>query len=321
MENMKKKPAHRRQHGETTPTMSKLAAAVISTSFLFAQPVRADTPPALKYRKPPEVASAEPTLSQMQGRRAEVAFPGGTATVTDGLRDPYFTNFVMHYNMKDVATAPFVFSGPVGTGNVLYVLPGRERTVVITENNVIVTLGYEAVARGETALVMNGVALKDSNTYYYNLPEDVRGVEELADGRRVPRLQSAIMIEDGDGQGETLFFIGRNGHLRATRVERYSEPYARASIEVNEYARLMSAGSVAILAEPGRGVMLALTADFDTHRIVKHAIPLPVTPEGIPEINGTDGNFILAFSNIQVLVLVGEPGNPNSVTIATVGGQ
>jgi len=248
---------------------------------------------------------------------ASAAFPEGTVTVAPGTPSSEFTNFTMLYDTKDGRASSFVFSGPPDAGEVLAVLPGRERAVVVTESSIIITLGYKAAARGQRNLNMEGREL-DGNTYYYSLPEDVRGTEELPDGRVVPKLLSATMVEDQDGRGATLFFIGRNGGLRATRVERFSEPYAVANIQVNEDARLLNAGSVAILAEPGRNVMLALAADFESHMIVREPIALPAAAEGRPEIRGNGRDIILSFNNMSLLVLVGEPGNPHSVAIATV---
>jgi hypothetical protein len=267
--------------------------------------------------KPP-ISSVRSPGYRTEPERGEVAhFSGGTATVTRGYPDSNLTNFIMLYETKEKNLPAFIFNGPPETGDPVFNLPGRERSIVITENNIITTVGYAAAERGQHNLNMDGTELR-GNTYYYDLPPDVRGTEELPDGSRVPKLLSATMVENQDGLGATLFFIGRNGHLRATRVESMSEPYASDNISVNENARLLNAGSVAILAEPGRNVIFTMTADFESHTIVRQAITLPATAEGTPEIRGREGEVILSFNNMELLVLVGEPGNPNSVTIASV---
>jgi hypothetical protein len=270
-----------------------------------------------EIEKPP-IASSNSAFSDFsRGRGRTACFPGGTAVVALGNPDSNLTNFTMFYETKEERIPPFVFNGPLETGNVLFILPGRERTVVITEKNIIVTIGYEAALRGRQNLDMEERELR-GNTYYYDLPEDVRGAENLPDGRTVPRLQSATIVENPGGRRSTVFFISRNGHLRATRVESMSEPYANVNMEINEDACLLNAGTVAILAEPGRNAILALTADFETDTIIREVLLLPEIPQGNPEIHITGGDIILSFDNMQVMVLVGEPGNPHSISIVAI---
>lgn len=302
-------------HGEGRRMGKAIAAA--AALAISAMPMAAHARP--KLGMAPPFSEKPPTGAPETGRMdaSEARFPGGAARVEVLGEGGDFTNMRITYQEKDWERQVSFF-GPVGTGRVTHVLLGRERTVVITENNVIVTLGYEAARRGQRNLEMEGAETRGT-TYYYDLPDDVKGYEVLEDGSSVLKLQSAALVDDAEGGGATLFFIGRNGHLRATRVERYSEPYASTNIEVNPGARLISAGSVAILAEPGRNAMLALNANFEMRMIERELIALPAVPEGVPEMRTSGGDAILSFGNIEVLVLVGEPGNPHSVTIAATG--
>lgn len=303
-------------HGEGRRMGKTIAAA--AALAISAMPATAHARP--KLGAAPPVAEKPPTSAQA-GRvdASEARFPGGAARVEVLGEGGDFTSMRIAYEGKEWG-GRVDFFGPRGMGKVIHQLPGAERSVVITENSVIITLGYEAARRGERNLVMEGAEIR-GNTYYYGLPEDLRGFEALEGGAFAPKVQSAALAEDPEGGGATLFLMGRDGHLRATRTDRFSEPYVHYDIEINGEARLLGAGTVALLAEPGRNVMLALRADFERGRVERARVELPETPIGTPEIRVVNRDVLLSFGNMQVLVLVGEPGNPNSVMIATVSGQ
>jgi hypothetical protein len=106
---------------------------------------------------------------------------------------------------------------------------------------------------------MDGRRIARCTAIRFDLPPDLQG----RDGRRLPQLLSAAMAVDQDGDGATLYLLGRNGRLRAARVELRDSPYARVDLAPGDDWILVAGGNVAAVTRLGRTVLHLLAPTFD----------------------------------------------------------
>jgi len=221
------------------------------------------------------------------------------------------------YKTKDGEDKGFEFLAENNAGEIRDIFIGDERTVVVTENTVFVVLGRAALEREDPWVTVNGAMQEGFRCIYYQLPEDLRGSQENADGTSSMRLVSAAITRDGNG--EYLWLMGMDGHLRVTHADMTGVPYAHIYLPASPDYVLLDAGGIAFLAKTGSGTVYALSPDFGAQPSMVRSSPisLPAAAEGTPEIRGNERERLLSFRNVEFLVIIGEPGNPGSVIILT----
>jgi hypothetical protein len=234
------------------------------------------------------------------------------AQVSGGL-----ASYSMAYRTKD-GEKSFEFLAGNNAGAVREIFIGEERTVVVAENIVFVVIGRAALERGDRWVTVDGGMDEGFRCVYYELPDDLRGRVENADGTFSPRLVSATVTRDGNG--EYLWLMGMDGHLRVTPADRTNVPYAHTYLPASPDYALLCAGGMAFLAKTGSSTVYALSPDFTAQpsAIRSSPISLPAAGEGRPEIRGGERDMVLSFRNVEFAVMIGEPGNPESVLILTL---
>ncbi len=250
---------------------------------------------------------------------------GGLTVERDGVsatvsRLSQVSRDVARYSMKYETKGgekSFEFLADSNAGEIRNILIGEERTVVVTENTVFVVIGSAALERGDEWVTVNGVMQEGFGCNYYRLPEDLQGNQENADGTTAPRLVSATVTKDGNG--EYLWLMGMDGHLRVTPADRTNIPYAHMYFLASSDYVLLDAGGIAFLAKTGSNTVYALSADFEARPSAIRSVPiaLPAAAEGRPELRGNERERLLSFRNVEFVVIIGEPGNPESVVILT----
>lgn len=221
------------------------------------------------------------------------------------------------YKTKD-GDKGFEFLADNNAGAFRDIFIGEERSVVVAENSVFVVMGRAALEREDPWVTVNGAMREGFRCIYYQLPEDLRGNQENEDGTATPRLVSATITRDGNG--EYLWLMGSDGHLRVTPTDRTNVPYAHTYLPASPDYALLGAGGIAFLAKTGSNTVYALSPDFTAQpsAIRSSPISLPAAGEGRPEIRGNERGLILSFRNVEFVVMIGEPGNPESVLILTL---
>jgi hypothetical protein len=232
--------------------------------------------------------TAKPEPCAWADDAVSAAFREGTATVCllgEGLGS---SNLWMRYELKD-ADVSFGFFGPRDDQVLRWVLPGPEHTLVITAEHAVVTAGYASAARGETGIVLDGERVWNSNTYSFHLPSGMVG-RDIAGYR----LQSAGLAVDPGGGGATVFFLGRDGRLLATRLECSSEPYVEVRVAAFPDRRLVWVDDVVLLVRPSSRQAYALRASFRPRRELSlHDIALPWLPIGELTIRPSGAEYLL----------------------------
>ncbi|MEW5996795.1 MAG: hypothetical protein AB1657_04335 [Candidatus Micrarchaeota archaeon] len=198
-------------------------------------------------------------------------------------------------------------AGPIvplhdGMGSLLQEFPGAERTVLVFENSVIITIGYDATFRGEFLLKMDG-GFRTSTSVEFQLPEDCRN----------GNLLSSAVVKDADGTEGILYFINRNGYVRARRTDRMNPPVATAWLPASGNAVLVGlTNGMALHFQPGEDAVTFLKADFGTESILTQErelpgveSPLTVVRRGMETIIITGGRRFLASET--------EPGDFSSL--------
>ncbi|MEW5996306.1 MAG: hypothetical protein AB1657_01795 [Candidatus Micrarchaeota archaeon] len=245
-------------------------------------------------------------------------FSGGTAVSSnDGVTakagmlpnsSEISARYGVEYSDKNGLDVRFTFRASADAGRVTHVFVGAEKTVVVTEKSILVTDGYRAVE--EKAREQGGGGVR-AGCVEYQRPEELMG-EGLVSG--------AVVEQPG---GNVLLLFGRNGWLRALSLDATSPIAFFGFFEPSADYELLDAGSLSILARPGSDSVYAIYASLEGNRIEEREIALfadseghPL-PEGTPRISGNGRDIILSFDNMEFLVMVGEPGNPHSVTVVS----
>ncbi|MCX6769042.1 MAG: hypothetical protein NTY83_04365 [Candidatus Micrarchaeota archaeon] len=315
------KAAKQSHHGHPR----KAAALVVAASLLAPSAANAlpDSPPPRPEGSGGRMRTPGKPSLRPSGRisEAEDGFTaesnGVSATVARLLQvSGDLARYSMAYETKD-GEKSFEFLADNNAGAVRDIFIGDERTVVVTENTVFVVMGRAALEREDSWVTVNGAMQEGFRCIYYQLPEDLRGSQENEDGTSSPRLVSAAITRDGNG--EYLWLMGMDGHLRVTPADRTGVPYAHMYLPASPDYVLLDAGGLALIAKTGSNTVYALSPDFGVRPSVIRSSPitLPAAAEGMPEIRGNERERILSFRNVEFVVIIGEPGNPESVIILT----
>jgi len=310
-----RKPKHERPGKALTfPKRLARAAGVTGTALTLSFAPSAEARPSMKDMegpKPPHaVDTGKPRSAGPREGREEGLSPaiGDVQTSVrtirgDGGEDALSIDYADSSGRESGISIPF----SEARGGLAQTIPGRERSILIFENSVVIAVGYDASFRGELLLRMDG-GFRNSSAVEFPLPEDCR------DGN----LLSATVAAGADGSESILYFINKAGHVRAASIEAWNAPYADAQIPPSENARLLSAGrGIAMRFEPDSGTLTFLKADFASESITPRELPVPssaspplvstVGMETILSIGG--GRFLVAetvpgdFSSLQLIAL------------------
>jgi hypothetical protein len=194
------------------------------------------------------------------------------------------------------------FSGE--RGELVQSIPGRERTVLLFEKSIVIAVGHDARFRGELRLRMDG-DFRNGPAVEFPLPEDCR------DGN----FRSATVTTGEDGSESILYFMNREGHVRAARIDAWNVPYATEQLPPSETAQLVSLGrGIAVYFEPGSGTLTFLKADFQSSSISTN--PQPALPSQAPPlVSSTGAETILSIGGSRFLAAETVPGDFSSLRL------
>lgn len=206
-------------------------------------------------------------------------------------------------------------SGPLvplhdGMGPLRYRFVGAERTVLVFENSVIITIGYNAAFEGRLLLMMDG-RQRTSTSVEFALPEDCQN----------GNLVSAAAVRDaGDVEG-ILYFISRNGLVYARRTDQMDCPFATAMLPASDNAVLAGLpGGIAVHFRPGDSAITFLKADFATETIQVQERPLPGAEPPLTVVQrGTE--TIITTGGRRFLVSETRPGDFSSLELVPLPGN
>ena len=217
----------------------------------------------------------------------------------------------IEYSDKNGLDARFVFRASGNAGDVTDIFIGADKTVVMTENSIIVTFGF--MAAEEKAKKTGDGEEVTARSDEYSRPEELMG----------GGLVCGVVVNGPCGS--VFQAMGQDGWLREFSLDMVNPTAVFELFEPSSDYELLDAGSLAILAKPGSNVVYAiyLSIEGNSATIEKQEIPLfsdsgehPL-PQGTPRLSGNERQMVLSFDNMSFAIMVGEQGNPDSVTVVS----
>ncbi|NYZ60829.1 hypothetical protein H0O01_04000 [Candidatus Micrarchaeota archaeon] len=192
-------------------------------------------------------------------------------------------------------------------GELVQAIPGRERSVLVFENSIVIAVGYDASFRGELLLRMDG-SFRNSSAVEFPLPADCKN----------GNLLSATVATGEDGSESILYFINKAGHVRAASIEAWNAPYATAQLLPSENAKLSPVGrGIAMLFKPGSGTLTFLKADFSSESITPNELPIPASTSP-PSVSTIGMETVLSIGGSRFLVAETVPGDFSSLQLVAL---
>ena len=186
-------------------------------------------------------------------------------------------------------------------GKVRDVVPGKEHTLIVTDNFVIITLGWKRVLKGETTIA-------ELDLWGIPLTTNAASIE-LSDESRGEKLVSWVM-----GKGRA-YLLTKDGKLKYRVMgDIFADVY---EIELDDkpspLAKLYYKDGVLFFLQPGDTILAMKREEGGSW--VDAELMLDFLAEGEPEIKEGKEGFIVKFGEHAVEVKVGKRGDPKSVKI------
>jgi len=293
---MKKRPEHEehkpsehsRQPGKQkargrprqVSSFSRIGGAALATALVLSHAPSAEARQSIwgmQGPKPPHAADTDKPVRE-----------GVTTTVSVSRGDGGAFFVVSYKNDNGIESSvrlPFEGENPA----IRFVIPGREISVILTDDAAYLTLGSAAAARGERHILLDGRPTL-GNFLRFALPSDCLDAEGGG-------ISSAEVVE-GDA-GPVLYFSNISGKVRSTRLNIRDDPYSIAELGMST-PLLVKAGSGVIAYEPGnrRVAFLKWTEDEE---MVKAEAMLPSPPSSPPIVEASGPEVRAYFGSTQVI--------------------
>ncbi|HNT60679.1 MAG TPA: hypothetical protein PKJ97_01740 [Candidatus Bilamarchaeaceae archaeon] len=186
---------------------------------------------------------------------------------------------------------------PAAAGSQLGTFIGPERTVIFTQNAILLVQGYNSCFRGELFIPMED-GEPPSSTLMVPLPGDSSGGNLLSFTR-----SSGV-------NGDFAYFLSASGNVRSRETRLVSSGFSEASIPIDSGTRLAQANGYAVAYAPGSNMAHVLLGTGTTEMLME-AIALQ-EPISSPPVAIPAGDAILLTLGSQTFLvskpLPGQPG-------------
>jgi hypothetical protein len=279
---------------------SKVSAAIITTALAV--------PTASFARAPLKAIDSSIFLSNSTSRNEGPALPSaGPIETSLSYNKGEEPALMVNYTSSDGFTArvaiPIIEGVDFGIPHLVF--PGPERTVILTDTHVLVTLGSSASFRGERFLLLDG-QYAGSSTVKFRLPEDC--LESAGGG-----IASAAATTSEDGSETVLYFANKDGKVRSSRMHIRCDPYSMAQLSMAS-PLLVAAGAFVLAYEEGSR-NAALLRWTEEEQMYMKELTLPGPAKSAPSVSRIGPDTLISFGSHRVLLMQDDPLNPSSVEV------
>jgi len=294
--------------------------AIIATALVLSLPpwAKADSAAPLAGPKPDEAAKSlregrGPVVTFSQPTiEGEYTFNGGSATIeqiprTDNniFKARYRIGF--HVDGRRFPTSVrFDAPLPSSLGNTVGIFVSGTRTVILTDNYLVVTQGYQDVLDNPGTLQMDGSRL-DENAFSVRLPDGLRG----------GGIFSAAVADGPTGEMSTLFALGNNS-IWSFRTDLVDGSPAHKEVSISGRASLHAYMDYVFLFQPDSeqnfvSIYRRDAAAEDVVQVARFSVGGQASVSDAPTVSEVPGGFLLSCGARSALVTFDEAANTFTV--------
>ena len=214
------------------------------------------------------------------------------------------TTFVITYE-KDGRMKDVHIQLSEETGTPQRVMTGAERSVIVTDKAIVITLGYNAAFRNDIFLTIEGPQPLDSSIMF-PLPEDCLN----------GNLSAYTMVWGGDGE-ERLYFANSSGKVRSTRINVRDDPYSIANVGITQGFTLAAAGDYAVGYSAGSNTITFFRGSGE-EEMPSSSVQLHNPVSSAPAWREVGGGIEVRFGQERVLLMHADPLDPSKFTAVLV---